>query len=81
MHAPPTPFAKGLQPQPTKDTRIARLWARRTALREPESMMFAVIADEPPAGVVPAGQDRLILPSRPERVDARLNRDLVNLTA
>jgi putative SOS response-associated peptidase YedK len=69
------------RPRPTQDMLVACLWSRWSSPGEPDLLSFAAITDEPPVEVSAAGQDRCIIPIRPENIDAWLSPDPKNLAA
>jgi putative SOS response-associated peptidase YedK len=67
------------RPNPTGDMLVACLWSRWSAPGEPYLLSFAAITDEPPPEVAAAGNDRCIIPIKPENIDAWLNPDASDL--
>jgi len=61
------------RPRPTQDMLVACLWSKWTGPGEPELLSFAAITDVPPPEVAAAGNDRCIVPIKPEYVDRWLN--------
>ena len=69
------------KPEPTQDMLVACLWSRWSGPNEPDLLSFAAITDEPPEEVSAAGDDRSIIPIRPEHIDTWLNPNPRNLAA
>ena len=69
------------EPYPTRDMLLACLWSRWTRRGESDLLSFAAITDELPPEATAAGQDRCIVPIKPENVDAWLYPDSNDLEA
>ncbi len=69
------------RPTPTQDILVACLWTEWHGAGAPNLLSFVAITDEPPPEVAAAGHDRVIIPIKPENVDAWLNPDPKNLSA
>jgi putative SOS response-associated peptidase YedK len=69
------------KPNPPHTMYAACLWSLWTGKGEPDLYSFAAITDEPPPEVAATGQDRCIIPIKPENVAAWLNPDAENLAA
>ncbi|KFN44422.1 SOS response-associated peptidase family protein [Arenimonas oryziterrae] len=54
---------------------VACLWSRWQGAGQPDLLSFAAITDDPPPEIAAAGHDRVIIPIKPEHVDAWLNPD------
>ena len=52
---------------------VACLWSHWTAPGEPDLLSFAAITDEPPPEVAAAGNDRCIVPIKPEYLEEWLD--------
>ncbi|MBB6186981.1 SOS response-associated peptidase family protein [Rhodanobacter sp. MP7CTX1] len=69
-------------PQPPREMLVACLWSfSKGGEGEADLFSFAAITDEPPPEVLAAGQDRCIVPIKPENIDAWLTPDPTNLAA
>ena len=69
------------RPRPAQDMLVACLWSRWQGADGEELLSFAAITDEPPPEIAAAGHDRVIIPIKPENIDAWLNPDPANLAA
>jgi putative SOS response-associated peptidase YedK len=69
------------RPMPTQDMLVACLWSEWRGPDVPNLLSFAAITDEPRPEIAAAGHDRVIIPIKPENIDAWLNPDRKNLSA
>jgi putative SOS response-associated peptidase YedK len=69
------------RPTPTEDMLVACLWSDWHGPGVPHLLSFAAITDDPPPEIAAAGHDRVIIPIKPEHIDAWLNPDPHNLAA
>lgn len=68
------------RPEPRQEMLVACLWSHWHGPGE-DLLSFAAITDEPPPEIAAAGHDRVIIPIKPENLDAWLNPDPTNLAA
>jgi len=68
------------RPRGGQDMLVACLWSHWQGPGE-DLLSFAAITDDPPPEIAAAGHDRVIIPIKPENIDAWLNPDPGNLAA
>lgn len=68
------------RPRTGQDMLVACLWSHWQGPGE-DLWSFAAITDEPPPEIAAAGHDRVIIPIKPENIDAWLNPDPANVAA
>lgn len=69
------------RPEPAQDLLLACLWSPWSGKGEADLESFAIVTDTAPPEIAAAGQDRCIVPIKPEHVDAWLQPDTSNLAA
>lgn len=68
-------------PEPAQDLLLACLWSPWSGKGEADLLSFAIITDRAPADIAANGQDRSIVPIKPEHVDAWLDPEANDLAA
>ncbi|MET3444710.1 putative SOS response-associated peptidase YedK [Ralstonia sp. 1138] len=71
------------RPDPPQTLLVACVWShwRATKPGEKDLLSFAIITEDPPPEIAATGHDRVLIPIKPENIDAWLNPEARDLDA